>query len=260
MSLTIQSRIQQSQQTKRTQWLLILAATITIVLMSGYQFYTKGVPYFAEKISESLPEQVYEVVDESSLNELDDLEFMASELSDAEQGKIRALFNLLLSKDTHGNRDYKLEFRQWGGKANAMALANGTIIITDSMVVLTDTDQELSAILLHEIGHVEHNHVMESLVSSSIVFVTLTAVLGDISALSDIIVQGAMLGLNQGYSQQAELEADFYAHERMTKKYGDGTSMISIFEKLAIQLKGQHSWLSSHPSFEKRIEKIKRTD
>lgn len=260
MSLTIQSRINQSQTTKRAQWFLIFAATIIIVLLSGYQFYTKGVPYFSEKISESLPDQIYQVIDESSLQELDNSEFKASQLSLSEQEEIRALFKSLLKEGTHGNRDYKLEFRQWGGKANAMALANGTIIITDSMVTLSENPQELSAVILHEIGHVRHNHVMESLVGSSIVFVSLTIVFGDVSAVSDIMMQGAILGLNQGYSQQAEFEADFYANEKMNEMYGDNSGMISIFEKLAAETDDQHSWLSSHPSFEKRIEKIKRAE
>ena len=260
MSSIVQSRIKQSQTTKRSQWLLIIAATIIIVLLSGYQFYTKGVPYFAEKISESLSEQIYQVIDESSLNELDNSEFKASKLNRSEQEETRAIFNSLLSEDSHGNRDYKLEFRQWGGKANAMALANGTIIITDSMVTLCETQQELSAVMLHEIGHVRHNHVMESLVGSSIVFVSLTIIFGDVSAVSDIIMQGAMLGLNQGYSQQAEFEADTYANKKMTKTYGDSTAMISIFEKLATEMQDEHDWLSSHPSFEKRIEKIRQAD
>ncbi|PCK33072.1 M48 family metallopeptidase [Pseudoalteromonas piscicida] len=256
MSSKIHSKIRQS---KQTQWLWIIAATVVVVLFSGYQFYTKGVPFLAEEISASLPKQIYQVIDEGSLDELDNSEFSESNLSEIKQQEIRALFVSLLGADTHAERDFKLEFRQWKDRPNAMALTNGTIVITDSMVKLATTQPELSAVLLHEIGHVEHNHVMESLVSSSIVFVSLSVVLGDISALSDIMMQGAILGINQSYSQQAELEADRYAHQALTKLYGNGSAMVTIFEKLASETDEPHSWLSSHPSFEQRIEKIKQS-
>ncbi|WP_017217624.1 M48 family metallopeptidase [Pseudoalteromonas sp. NJ631] len=255
MSSKIHNRIKQS---KETQWLWIIAATVVVVLFSGYQFYTKGVPYFAEEISASLPKQIYQIIDEGSLNELDNSEFSESKLSEIKQQETRALFVSLLGANASSEREFKLELRQWKDKANAMALANGSIVITDNMVELASTQQELSAVLLHEIGHVEHNHVMESLVSSSIVFVSSSVVLGDISALSDLMMQGAMLGINQNYSQHAELEADLYAHNKLITLYGNSIAMISIFEKLAKESDEQHSWLSTHPSFEQRIEQLRQ--
>ncbi|TMP77169.1 peptidase M48, partial [Pseudoalteromonas phenolica] len=78
------------------QWLWIIAATVVVVLFSGYQFYTKGVPYFAEGISASLPKQIYQIIDEGSLNELDNSEFSESKLSEIKQQETRALFVSLL--------------------------------------------------------------------------------------------------------------------------------------------------------------------
>ena len=82
MSSKIHSRIKQS---KQTHWLWIIAATVVVVLFSGYQFYTKGVPYFAEEISASLPKPIYQVIDEGSLNELDNSEFSESKLSEIKE-------------------------------------------------------------------------------------------------------------------------------------------------------------------------------
>jgi Zn-dependent protease with chaperone function len=43
--------------------------------------------------------------------------------------------------------------------ANAFALPNGRVVVTDELVELLKNDSDaLRAVLLHEIGHVQHHH------------------------------------------------------------------------------------------------------
>ncbi|OCQ23844.1 peptidase M48 [Pseudoalteromonas luteoviolacea] len=250
---SIESRVK-AQQQKQLLW--ICSTALLIMALAGYKFYTHGLPYLSEKIAAAIPASIYTTVDKNTLESLDDSEFEQSQLSETKQQALRSLFLSLLNEETTSERQFKLEFRNWDGKANAMALADGTIVITDAMVNLASEQQELSAVLLHELGHVEHNHVMESIVSSSIVFAGLTLTLGDVSALADVILQGAVVSINQSYSRQAELEADHYASEQLIALYGNAQAMQSILAKLAEEYPDETSWLSTHPSFEDRIKKI----
>ncbi|KAF7764840.1 hypothetical protein PCIT_b0925 [Pseudoalteromonas citrea] len=255
MNSSLESRVKKNKQTQR---LWILTTTLIVTLFAGYQFYTQSIPYLAEKIATAIPEPIYRIVDESSLDALDESEFSGSQLDENKQKEVQTLFLQLIESEQTSQRQFTLALRHWQGQANAMALANGSIIITDAMVNLAADTQELSAILLHEVGHVKHNHVMESIVSSSIVFVGLSVVFGDISALSDIILQGTMTGVSQSYSRQAELEADKYAAQQLTALYGSHEAMTEIFTKLEKQHQDGPSWLSTHPSFNERIEEISK--
>lgn len=60
-------------------------------------------------------------------------------------------------------------FRSWPHGPNAFALSDGTVIVLDSLVEMATTPAELDSILLHEVGHVYHQHVMESVVQSALI-------------------------------------------------------------------------------------------
>ncbi|RJE76964.1 peptidase M48 [Pseudoalteromonas sp. MSK9-3] len=256
MNSSLESRVQKDKQKQRV-WMI--TSTLVVTLFAGYQFYTQSIPYLAEKIATAIPEPIYRIVDESSLEALDESEFSHSQLDVNKQKEVQTLFLQLVENEKAAHRQFTLALRHWQGQANAMALANGSVIITDAMVNLTANPQELSAILLHEIGHVKHNHVMESIVSSSIVFAGLSVIFGDISALSDMILQGTMTGVTQSYSRHAELEADRYAAQQLTALYGSHEAMTEIFKKLNKQHPDGPSWLSTHPSFGERIEKLTKS-
>ncbi|MBQ4852156.1 M48 family metallopeptidase [Pseudoalteromonas sp. MMG012] len=256
MNSNLEHRIRKE---KQKQWLWIAMSALLVVLFASYQLYTQAIPYLAQKIAVAIPQPVYQAVDKHTLTTLDDTELSKTQLSELKQQEISTLFSQLIDNKREAQHVYTLEFRNWEDQANAMALANGTIIITDAMVTLAADQQELSAILLHEIGHIEHNHVMESIVSSSLVFVGLGVILGDVTALSDLLLQGTIIGITQSYSKQAELEADKYASEHLIAQYGDHHAMSAVFQKLATENQDESSWLSTHPSFDERIEKIQST-
>ncbi|CAH9053941.1 Beta-barrel assembly-enhancing protease [Pseudoalteromonas holothuriae] len=253
MNSSLETRINAQQQ---KQWLWIIVSALIVVVFAGYQFYTQSIPYLAEKIAAAIPKSIYQAIDENSLTTLDDSELKSTKLSEAKQQELQLLFDKLVKDKADSEREFKLKFRNWNDQANAMALANGTVVITDAMVNLTTDQQELSAVLLHEIGHVEHNHVMESLVSSSIVYVSLSFLLGDISAVSNIALQGTVVGIHNSYSRQAELEADKYALTKLNALYGSDQAIKSVLTKLEKEHNSEFSWLSTHPSFEERIDKI----
>ena len=62
--------------------------------------------------------------------------------------------------------------------ANAFALPDGTIVVTDALVHLAENDEELLAVLAHEIGHVVHHHALRSVMQNSAVALLLAFALG----------------------------------------------------------------------------------
>ncbi|MBP55660.1 MAG: Zn-dependent protease, partial [Marinobacter sp.] len=158
--------------------------------------------------------------------------------------------------------------------ANAMALPDGTMIFTDDLVNLAEDDNELTAILAHEIGHVAHNHGMKGMVQSSLTFWLIVMMTGDLSAFSDatVVVPAVMMSLS--YSRDMEREADAYALKAMSDHDLNPTLFVTIMERLMAahgEDRGPEAeednsrWdtlrdmLSSHPETGERIERFKQT-
>ena len=60
-----------------------------------------------------------------------------------------------MTKPLDDGHVYQLEFRHGGYiDANAFALPSGIIVMTDELVELAKSDDELISVLAHEIGHV----------------------------------------------------------------------------------------------------------
>jgi Zn-dependent protease with chaperone function len=58
----------------------------------------------------------------------------------------------------------QLLFRDGGSVgANAFALPGGTVIATDQFIQLSENDDEIIAVLAHEIGHVRHQHSLRQI-------------------------------------------------------------------------------------------------
>ena len=68
----------------------------------------------------------------------------------------------------HPDHDIRIVFRKGGRLGpNAFALPGGTIIFTDEMIMLSEHDDELLAVLIHEIGHVVHRNGMRTIIQDS---------------------------------------------------------------------------------------------
>ena len=121
-----------------------------------------------------------------------------------------AHFHPLLTAHT----DYPLQvmFRKGGALGpNAFALPDGTIVFTDEMVRLAEHDDELSAVLAHEIGHVVRRHGMRTIIQDSLLGFLILAITGDITGSSELFIGLPVLLTEMAYSREFEREADQYA-------------------------------------------------
>jgi predicted Zn-dependent protease len=68
--------------------------------------------------------------------------------------------------------------------ANAFALSDGTIVLTEELVALADHDDLNIAVLLHEIGRVVYGHRLRGALVSSAFFMLTMSYYGDVDQLT----------------------------------------------------------------------------
>ena len=95
--------------------------------------------------------------------------------------------------------------------ANALALPGGIIILTDELFKLAENDEQVLAILAHEIGHIEYQHGLRSLFQDSLTALFLAGLLGDMSSVTSVSATLPTILVESRYSREFEQEADQYA-------------------------------------------------
>jgi Zn-dependent protease with chaperone function len=149
--------------------------------------------------------------------------------------------------------------------ANAFALPDGSIVMLDELVALTEDDNEIIAVLAHERGHIERRHAMRMVLQSSVVGLVMAWYVGDVSGLLATV---PAVVAQAKYSRDMESEADEYAEQTMRLNAMSPCLLSGILDKLeASHLAGnaeeKHAdgagkggelmdYLSSHPATKER--------
>jgi len=253
----------------------VIAITLVTVILSSWAFVQYGLPHFSQELAMLLPAEVATKIGHGSLDLLDDSIMKDSELSEERQQALRQQFEQLKPKYTDADHiALEIVFRQSETiGANAFALPSGTILFTDDMVTLAESDQELQTIMLHEIGHVENRHSLQQLIQQSGLALFIILVTGDVSTTSSLILALPSLLLNAQFSQGMEIEADQYALERLKEHNLTGQHFAAIMKRLEAshseKIKHQEAkpksnqssgnisdYFSSHPATQERIKRF----
>lgn len=198
---------------------------------------------------------------DQSLVWLDDSDwFKPSGLDQSMQDRLRRKF-AELSVDLPYAQYYRLEFRESGYiGANAFAMPGGTIVITDDMVKLAETDEEVLAVLAHEIGHVELRHVMRQVLQGSAVAVAAATLAGDAATLSAAVTGLPAVLAQAKYSRDFETEADDFAFQLLHKHAMSPEAFATVMERLESECgcePGALDFLSTHPVTSERIKRAR---
>lgn len=142
---------------------------------------------------------------------------------------------------------------------NAFAMADGTVRVFSGLMDAMPDDQVL-AVIGHEIGHVKLKHSyrqMQSKLLTDSVFAGVVSVGGVIGELTaGQLGQLGYAAVNAQFSQKDELESDAYAVKMLKKMGKDPYAMKRAIETLQAKYGSGGGFLSSHPSNPKRIETI----
>ena len=240
-----------------SRWHFVLIASIAVIGIT-FGMITYGIPALAKQVAFALPPSVDEKLSESTLAFFDQHVLEPSELDAQHQQRLQKKFVTMVerSNDAH---NYELLFRRGVGP-NAFALPSGHIVMTDELVELAEHDDEVLAVLAHEIGHVVHKHGLRSALQSSAAALLLTVVTGDISAASGFAAALPVILLETSFSRKFEHEADQYAFDYMQEHGMDTKHFANILLRItgddADQSKSAFSYISTHPITAERTRRF----
>ena len=116
---------------------------------------------------------------------------------------------------------------------NAFALPGGYVYIFKALLEKLDTDDEIAAILAHEIGHVSARHAMKRLQSSfGYEALRFLIIRGAEDSYSRYKANEAINQLMLSYSRDDELEADRLAVRYLKKAGYKQEAMLTVLDKL----------------------------
>jgi len=238
------------------------AIAVAVMVVTSVAFMRWGLPYFAEVAAYSVSAQTAASLDQGTLEALDQGFLAPSKLDAATQNRLRARFDAMAAEEESGFR-YQLHFRAGGPVgANALALPSGSVVMTDELVKLAGHDDELVAVLAHEIGHVVHRHALRRLFQSSAVALIGTLLTGDVSGPATIVVALPTILVEMQYSQAFERDADAYALDWLRRHRIDPSHFKHIMLRLEKETGGGDlpSFFSTHPATQERVKLFERLD
>lgn len=247
----------------------VAAAGIAICAALVVVTYLFVLPWAADQAAAHVPQSAIETMSNRTLEMLDD---HVLEPSKAPPGRSRELAGKFarLSTPDGSKIAHRVEFRSAPHIGpNAFALPSGTIIVTDELLALTDSDDEILGVLAHELGHVARRHGVRQVLQSSVVGLFVTWYLGDVSSLLTAVPAAL---LEARYSRDHEREADAYAARmlrhnamspellavmlgRLERAHGSGDAGSSADDKS--NDRGLPEYLSTHPATAERIKALR---
>jgi len=147
-------------------------------------------------------------------------------------------------------------------EVNAFCMAGGKIGVYSGLIQkLKITDDELAAVMGHEIAHALREHVREQVSAqqaAKLPGVVLAIVTGN-QALADLGDMVSNVTLTLPKSREAEREADEIGVELAARAGYDPRAAITLWQKM-MRLGGGRppEWLSTHPAPESRVQDLER--
>jgi predicted Zn-dependent protease len=153
---------------------------------------------------------------------------------------------------------------------NAFASPGGLILVSRGLLRCTENEDEVAAILAHEIGHVVKRHGLNAIKTSRLNDALTSAALtaGELAAPEEMAKLTETFGdsinditstlVNSGYSRAQESEADHQAVVILQRAGYDATAMVRMLEIMKKKLKpGGMDFSKTHPDPADRIKDVK---
>ena len=240
----------------------VLLTALLVVLFLNY-----GVPSLARRAAMALPPSIESNIGRETLSTLDRLLMKPSTLTKERRAELAALFQRVAGPAGVA-AGYRLEFRSCPAiGANAFALPSGIVIMTDGLVDLARNNDELAAVLAHELGHVQGRHALRHVLQSSVAGLVVATLTGDLVSITALASTLPTVLVDASFSREFEREADVAAIAWMKSAGISPRRYAEILGRLEAQLsnrRGQstggnspvRNYLSTHPDTGERIRGI----
>lgn len=239
----------------------IAALAMVLVVLAGFAGYRWGLPLAAAELARRTPPAVSVELSTQTLTLLDAHLLKPSTLDAAHRQRLLAAFRRL---DTKGEAELLFRAGPEIGP-NAMALPDGRIVLLDELVALAQHDEEVLAVLAHELGHVQGAHGLSLMIQGAAVGAFIAWWIGDFSPL----VAGAPASLLQArHSRTLEREADEAAARRLAEHGMAPSRLADMLERMSTNSgelrratpareRDWRDYLSSHPATRDRIRALR---
>ncbi|PIU53958.1 MAG: peptidase M48 [Deltaproteobacteria bacterium CG07_land_8_20_14_0_80_60_11] len=155
-------------------------------------------------------------------------------------------------------------------EVNAFACPGGIIFITRGLIQTCNSEDQLAAVLAHEVGHVANKDGINSISQARWTEVwtamgkeAVTMYGGSVAAGLVSLFEGSIDDVFKtivvnGYSRQAEETADAAALTELTKAGYDPSAMVALLTALEAKGKGASSGIfKTHPPTSERLARVK---
>ena len=223
---------------------------LLLTLLAGFCFVRYAIPPLATRAAFALPAETETYLGRETLQILDRVVLEPSKLPEERKKELGRLFHTMTAR--HPERQgWRLEFRS-GDKigANAFALPSGIVIVTDKLVGLAKSDDEIAGVLAHEIGHVVRRHALRHLLQNSATALIVATVAGDITSVSSLTATMPTVLIDAKYSRDFEREADDAAVAYLREKGVPVSTYAAILTRLGEEhSKGKDGKVKDEPHF-----------
>ncbi len=145
---------------------------------------------------------------------------------------------------------------------NAFATPDGSVRVYSGLMDLLQDDDELLAVIGHEIGHVYHQHSLDQykkayLASAgrrSVALATSGTILGNL--VGSQYGQIAENFVNAKFSRDDELQSDRYSVKVLNQLGRDPYAAVRVHRKFLKAMGNGGGFMSSHPSSQQRIDQL----
>lgn len=245
----------------------LVMAALGVTALMVMLFLRFGVPVLAREAAFALPPAVEDNMGRESLAVLDRLMTRPSKLGEARRAELTAIFRRVATA-SNAPSGSRLEFRTGGAiGANALALPSGIVIISDELIDLARHDDEIAAILAHELGHARQRHVLRHVLQSSVAGLVMATLTGDLVSITSLAATLPTALVDASFSRSFEREADDAAIAWMKSAGVAPRRYAEILGRLQAQLDARHdketkpinparNYLSTHPATGERIRRI----
>jgi Zn-dependent protease with chaperone function len=241
---------------------LIVLSVIAVPILIWW-LTTVGLPKAATALVPWIPVSVEESIGQQSMQVFDRTLLSDSELSPELQQSIRSQWQMAVDQlQLSSGYQYQLHFRaskRLG--ANAFALPGGYLTITDELVKRLETQPDaILAVLLHEVGHVEHRHGMTLAAQATASTIVMSVLFSDLEGITEAVLGTGTSLVQSAFSRDMERQADYFSTQSLLKL---NKSPQAFAEAMQALTKGHSQeellpwleYLNSHPNTKERIEK-----
>lgn len=149
-------------------------------------------------------------------------------------------------------------------EVNAFVLPGGKVGFFRGLIDKANSDDEIAAVMGHEVGHVEARHAAERMsqqvaleLGVSLAAAALSEEYGrHAESIAGALGAGALYGVILPYSRMQELEADRLGVSLMGDAGFDPAGALSFWRRMAGDGEGALEWMSTHPADGRRLTEL----